>query len=762
MIDNNSICYQGIQRVFRNSVVGFIRGRLPLVFPGDHLAQMKRLFGESWTKAAANANHAREHGGTGTAIRDDYDLLGVNHFYDIFDRFFDKLFSATAGHPAHQPRPSKPKLLGNLKQIKDCRDPLSHPVEEEVPYHEAFGLLLDAKQVLDALGLTKESVELAQLRDSLLGGRLVASSVLRQLPPQDSIYLEFVGRTGLLEQLKSHFDQSDNRRCLLAGDGGKGKSAVAYRYAQQLAHNPGRFQLITWLSAKRRRFLDGRIVTIDSPDFSTVDDAINLLLSEFGAVTDDFSKPLEERKRLLLDYLDSYPAFIVADDIDTLLDDSDVVSLFTYEIPHTQSAVLLTSRRDIPGIRSYIVKGFEKEEAEAFVNSRINLYGLDAKQFTSTIIGELIKVTDGSPLYMDDLLRLTRIIDINRALISWAERRGDDARKYALQREMERLTVDGKKVLIAAAVTDGAISYAELESILEFSEDRLLLALSELQTLFLFPKPKVVEAEQRFDINSNTKRLIQVVEGQSDFYARIERASKALKGQMPEVAPGIVGALIRQAQLRLNAGRDQDSEQILLEALQRYPQAPDLHSFLGYVYKRQGRITEARTRFESAAKLKSRRRDMYLQWFAMEIGEKEWTKAISVADRALKSLPDFYEMMERKIFAKKQAGFDLFRGMHREKAEKMWREAVADAKEYLKPPMSHGDGVAEISSDIYCAAVICLDMLGEARERNRWLDQWAKEHAGDPQLERQRQFLLQKHGSLSVPSTATGWKAPSH
>lgn len=752
MLGNNAICYQGIQRVFRNAMVGFIRERLPRAFPNDHLQQVKRLFGESWTKAEANATQSRESGGTATTIRDDYDLLGVNHFFEIFDRHFDKIFSANAGHPSTQPRPVKSKLLGNLKQIKDCRDPLSHPVEEEVPYDEAFGLLVDAKQILDALGLSTEAAELAKLRDSLAGGPEAGPSVLRQLPPQDSIYMEFVGRTGLLEQVKSYFDQSDNRRCLLAGDGGKGKSAVAYRYAQQLADAPGRFQLIVWLSAKRRRFQEGKVVSIGSPDFSTVDDAVDRLLSEYGAVADDFSKPFEERKRILLEYLDSYPAFIVADDIDTLLEDSDVVSLFTYEIPHTQSAVLLTSRRAIPGIRSYVVRGFEKHEAEAFIHSRVHLYGLDGRQFTPHVVSELVKVTDGSPLYMDDLLRLTRIVDVQRALSTWAERRGDEARKYALQREMERLSQDGKKVLVAAAVTDGPISFAELESILELSEDRLLSALAELQTLFLFPKPKVIEAEQRFDINLNTKKLVRLVEGQSDFYGRIERASKVLRGQMPEAAPGMVGALIRQAQLRLNANRYQESEQILLEALDKYPQSPDLHSFLGYVYKRIGRLADARARFEAAAKLKSGRRDMYLQWVGMEIGEKEWSRAISVADRAIKVFPDFYEMMERKIFAMKQAGFDFHRGMHREKAEKMWREAAEDARAYIKSPEELSGGEREISSAIYCAAVICLDMLGETRERNRWLDDWAAEHPGDPQVERQRQILIQKHGSFMIPA----------
>jgi tetratricopeptide (TPR) repeat protein len=752
MVGNNAICYQGIQRVFRNSVVGLLRERLPRVFPRDHVQQMKKLFGESWEKAAANATQSRELGGTATTVRDDYDLLGVNHFYEIFDRFFDKLFSPGGGHPAGQPRPVKSKLLGNLKAIKDGRDPLSHPVDEEISYDEAFGVLVDAKQVLAALGFEQQALELASLTSKLDGGPPEAPPVLRQLPTQDSIYLEFVGRTGLLEQLHACFQDADSRRCLLAGDGGKGKSAVAYRFAQQLAQAPGRFQLIVWLSAKRRKFQAGEVVTIDSPDFSCVDDAVNRLLVEYGALGDDFNKPMAERKRLLLDYLDSYPAFIIADDIDTLLEDYDVVSLFTHEIPHTQSGVLLTSRRDIPGIRSFVVKGFETSEAEQFIESRVQLYGLDRAQFSPPAVAEIIKVTDSSPLYMDDLLRLTRIVDAKKAVTTWTEKRGDEARKYALQREMEKLSQDARKVLIAAAIPDGPISFAELESILEFSEDRLLSALAELQTLFLFSKPKAVEGEQRFEINLNTKKLVRLVESQSDFYARIERASKALRGQLPDAGPGIVGALIRQAQLRLNAMRYQEAEVILIEAIDKYPQSADLHSYLGYAYKRMGRIADARSQFESAVKLKGKRRDMYLQWAAMEIGEKEWSKAITVADKAIKADPDFYEVMERKVFAKKQAGFDFYSGFHREKAGKMWREAADEAKAYIRSPEALQPRERQISSSIYCSAVICLDMLGDFRERDRWFRQWAAEHPDDPQVERQRAFLIQKHGMLSDPA----------
>lgn len=310
---------------------------------------------------------------------------------------------------------------------------------------------------------------------------------MRRLPTEDSIYLDFVGRNTLLKDITACFANPDNKRCVLAGDGGKGKSAAAYRFAQNLPFSAERFQLIVWLSAKKKRFREGAPTVIESPDFITANEAIDRLLVEYGATTDDMAQEVSTKKRLLFEYLNEFPAFIVADDVDTVLEDDEVVSLFTHEIPHTRSAVLLTSRRAIPGIRTFVVPGFESSEVDEFVKSRVRLYGFDPVGFTPAVIREIARVTDGSPLYMDDLMRLAKVVDIQKAIKIWAEKGGDEARKYALQREIEKLSVDARKVLIAAAVSDDPISFPELQQILELSDDRLVSALSELQTLFLLP-----------------------------------------------------------------------------------------------------------------------------------------------------------------------------------------------------------------------------------------------------------------------------------
>ena len=61
-------------------MVTFLRDRLARLFPEDHIQRMKKTFGEDWEKAAQNAKQSRESLGTTTVVRDEYDLLGTNHF----------------------------------------------------------------------------------------------------------------------------------------------------------------------------------------------------------------------------------------------------------------------------------------------------------------------------------------------------------------------------------------------------------------------------------------------------------------------------------------------------------------------------------------------------------------------------------------------------------------------------------------------------------------------------------------------------------
>ena len=151
-IGNNSVCYEAIQRVLRNTLVSYLRVRMKEVFPADHSERLQKPFAKEWDGLVRSASECRETGGTETHVRDEYDLLSVAHFFGLFDAYYDKLFSSAALAGKSYPKPTKSKLLGNLKSIKDFRDPLSHPVEEEISYEEAFAILSDVKQVRQCIG----------------------------------------------------------------------------------------------------------------------------------------------------------------------------------------------------------------------------------------------------------------------------------------------------------------------------------------------------------------------------------------------------------------------------------------------------------------------------------------------------------------------------------------------------------------------------------------------------------------------------------
>ena len=332
----NAICYEAVQRVFRNSMVDYVRVRLFEIFGDEHLAKLRLPFKSGWEELKAKASLSRQIGGTETQLADEYDLLDVGHFFNIFDVYFDKLFSVEALEGTDYVRPVKTKFLGNLKQIKDSRDPNSHPVSQEVPYEEALAILTDCRQVLQWLGLRDAAGRILSLLHSLPRPAsafeeepLLVHETVLNLPTEDSIYYDFIGRQEVLAELKKWFEQKQKKRCLLAGDGGKGKSAVAYRFALELMkrENPD-LRLITWVSAKQKRFQDGRTVPTEAADFSDLETAVDKLLSHYGTPLPEIPEPLETKKDRLLKLLNDYPAFIVVDDIDTVLSDDEVVGFF--------------------------------------------------------------------------------------------------------------------------------------------------------------------------------------------------------------------------------------------------------------------------------------------------------------------------------------------------------------------------------------------------------------------------------------------------
>ncbi|MCE9673657.1 AAA family ATPase [Myxococcus stipitatus] len=752
---NLTLCYEGIQRIYRNAVLGHVRANLQLAFPADYVERAKRPFLKEWDTIKTAAEERRRTGELGTPLVDDLDILGVNHFFNLFETYADHLVPKTAGSGGDLKK-TKKALLGWMQNIKALRDPLSHPAEADLSFEDAFVLLDCARRVLTQLG-RPEAVRVHELASQLAGRTGIADTgddrqpLEDRLPAREAIVVRFVGRTEELQQLHRWFDDPLSRRWAVVGAGGLGKSALAYAFAEEIRRNaPRPFQLVLWMSAKARRFEDGHVVSIENPDFFDLDSALSRLLSLLGW-REEAASSLETKRALALELLDAFPALVVVDDIDSLEGaGEDAIEFFTLSVPQTKSKVLLTSRRTILGLGHTVtqVAGLSREDAEAFVRSRYELLGMDAKRLDASLLKQLVDSTGASPLYLEDLIRLVVVMPAKQAIQEWTARSGDEARRYALGRELDKLSSVARELLAAACVTQRAVSFGELQALTGQSHEALAAALGELQKLFLVPKPQFIDGEDRYDVGINTRALVQRVMGKTDLWRRIQGAHASLSGDV-RIRQGReeVGALCRKAVLLVRGDDQEGAEALLKKGLEKRPNNVNLLAYLGFVYKtwRPPRRTDARERFQRAYELKCRDKEMYKHWVRMELDEDEWSGAFQAAEKGLECLPKNPLLQYYAGYAKSRLAKELAGGLHHEKAI----EAVKAAQGYLDAALLNAIPVADhrkLRSDIYRALALNWERLGDKAKVFAVLDGWRQEDPDDPNLRSEEERLLARLG----------------
>ena len=754
--DNLVTCYEAIQRIYRNSVVRLLREKLCVRFPTEWEKKLRDPFKpEEWEIAKKNALATRSTGELGSEVRDDFDLLSVNHFFNLFDSYYDVLFGEGVQGGA-EGKKEKQALLGWTKTIKTLRDPLSHPSEQDLSREDAFQLLDCARRVLLRLHLVDDAGKIQLSLDKVLG--VTASvdpprSLLEDsLPPRESIVVGFIGRGKELDELRKWFQDPVTRRWALAGEGGKGKSALAYNFALEIKQGaPQPYQAVLWLSAKKRRFMEGATVTIETPEFSDLDSALALLLTHYGWI-EETGNPTETKRKRVLELLNEFPALLVVDDIDSLESENEnVIEFFSLHVPETRSKVLFTSRRTIFGMGGSTthVSGFSDNEAEAFMVSRCQFMELDPVLFVKKTVQEIVKATEGSPLFMEDLLRLATVRPMKEAIRLWQDRGGEEARRYALGRECELLTNNARKILLSAAIWPGPVSFAEIEGVTGASTETVTAALQELQKLFLVPKPRLIDGEERFEINVNTRSLVRDVYSSSEDYRRIQTAQRTISSGVPKTGRGAVGALIRQAMYLLGVYKYQESEDLLLKGLRTHESNPDLIGVLGLVYKAwrpTTRLTDAREKFQRAWQLKNTKPEMYGHWCRMEIREQEWTKAAEAAGKGLKILPNNRLLLYLSGYSRSRLAKEFLSGLHQGKAEKEMIEARKALETALKASRELDEKGKSLNPDIYRALVLVCEMASDLGNMRRYFDLWKKEYPEDPDVATEWERISRRYG----------------
>lgn len=559
------------------------------------------------------------------------------------------------------------------------------------------------------------------------------------LPAREEIGVSFIGRKKELESLWVWFKDSHSRVWLLPGDGGKGKSALAYEFAcqVQVVAPPG-YYTVVWLSAKQHAFVEGKTRPTATPDFWDLPSLIDAIGRAYGYVYAT-GTPIEERRAHVMELLAELPALLVADDIDSVALEHQDTFTFLMGLMGTMSKVLFTSRRVLFGLNaaSTPVTGLNEEDGPVFITSRLRLLHLDQALFNSRVRQRILKVTEGNPLFIEDLLRLSASCrSVDNAIAQWEKGDGDAAREYALRRELETLSPQATEILISCCLPDDPVSFAEIQNMTGFTERRIGESLAELQHLFLVSSPRLIEDVQRFDVLVNTRTLVRTVFAKSDQYRRLCETYDHIQGQQDIRARRDIGAYIKQASAQQALGQHNEAERTIETALERYPNHPDLIAQLGLIYSRwspAARLVETRAQFKRAAQLKCKREVVYDLWARLEIGSGEFTEAARVAKVGRDLLGDTMALLYREGYARSRLGQELRRSLHPGRAQQELREADGLLRRALKDPEAlAGPSERQLNSRTFMALVLNYEALGDTPEMYRLLDRWQREHPDYP------------------------------
>ena len=145
--DRHTWWYLGIQRIYRNAVVNHLRNTLRRKYPLEWENRLKKPFAKEWSDIVLSADFARQTGAISSTPRDSADYLGVNHFYNLFDIYFDLLVPPQRDTTSEARKQEKAAVLGLVKEIKTARDPESHPPGDDMALLDVVRQLDNAKRV---------------------------------------------------------------------------------------------------------------------------------------------------------------------------------------------------------------------------------------------------------------------------------------------------------------------------------------------------------------------------------------------------------------------------------------------------------------------------------------------------------------------------------------------------------------------------------------------------------------------------------------
>lgn len=478
--------------------------------------------------------------------------------------------------------------------------------------------------------------------------QFLTKRIENNLPDRNFICPRFVGREVYLDSLWRWLGDDLSRVKMLAGEGGLGKSSIAYEFAErvsQIQNVP--FEQVIWLTAKRRQFVGQKddFVPVPETHYSTYEELVRAILHHLPILIDQETLDalsIDDLKREVRDGLSAYPSFLVIDDIDSLeAEQQRQVVEFGFVLGSANTKLLLTTRHNLAYSHDLAIQinGFDEPEFSEYLSS-LRERNILQRELNAGDRSKLHGITDGSPLYTESICRLLRFQSFNEAIKGWGKDAGTRARSAALDREVSLLSPESRRVLLGAALLSEA-SIPEIAEVTEYPQESVLLCIQELSSLFLLAGETLAD-QPRFSVPDNAVRLVteRAVDLVTDHKRLADRVRKIRLGtQTGKEKDQRVGLAISQAQALLRLGDVTGALKTVDDSRKRIKGNSDLLGFRAEVLMRLSppKFDDARRAAREAFQNNCRRPATFFTWFEAEWAAENFIGAAEAARAAIDS-----------------------------------------------------------------------------------------------------------------------------
>lgn len=492
-----------------------------------------------------------------------------------------------------------------------------------------------------------------------VGKRIVhVDLVENNLPDRNFICSRFVGRDKIIQDLWRWLGDPFEYAKVLAGDGGKGKTSIAYEFSEEVCHaRPFGVEKVIWLTAKSRQYRGDMddFVNVPETHYFDIESLLRSVCSELAVLDSEIEgASIPMLKKILHTAIKAIPCLVIVDDVDSVDSDQQRMILETaMQVSSYRARFLLTTRVNFTysSAACINIQGLEKSDYREYVKTKLEELGgpsLDVHQ-----IEKLRGVTDGSPMFTESLLRLIRAgVPYGKAVKEWEGKLGGEARKAALKREIDNLSMESRRVLLACSYMRES-SFTELKQATGYSDERMQLCIEELRSLFLISAPRFIEQEPRFRTANNTALLVLenknlLVNDPNSLHRVVQQLRKGSRIGERNRQQMRVGAAINQA-IALLREADYDAAIATVDAaIREVRDNPDLILMRGRCllakYKSTGEdrlIRLARQAFKKAYDHGQRKSILFAFWYESETIVNHPNGRVEVATSALNEGPEF-------------------------------------------------------------------------------------------------------------------------